>query len=140
MKRDRLLARLFCIAGALLALFRLWTEAQDLFNGRGANSSILLYLIGLIAAGYLFFHPEEVKWQELGKGYRLSVGGFLFVGGGLFCVVYLLLGINLGYPENWKMLSLVSGLLSVVGFFILSPKKLRKGARPEEEEWKRNQK
>ena len=140
MKKDILLTRLFCIVGALLSLFRIWNDAQDLFNGRGADSSILLGLIGLIAAGYLFFHPEELKWQNVGKGWRLSIGAFLFAGGGALCVVYLLLGMTLGYPESWKVICLVSGAAAVIGVFILFPLKLRKREIPEEKTWKKNQK
>ena len=139
MKKDMLLKRLFCVACALLSVFTLWNDLRDLFTGKGADSGILLSLIGLIATGHLFLHPEKLKWKDLGESWGVHLGVFLSVGGILYCLFFLFFGMLAGYPENWKLLCLVSGVIAVIGCFILFPLKLRKREIPEEKTWKRNE-
>ena len=119
MKKDLFLKRLYCTALAALFIYSIVKQWQNMLDGRGLNSSIIISGIGLIAAGYYFFHPEKIEWKDVAQSHRIGFAVFLNVGCGLLCLFYLFFGIKTGWPENWKILSAVTGLLSVGGFMML---------------------
>ena len=119
MKKDLLIKRLYCAACALLSVYGIVRQWQNMLSGRGLSSNIILSGICLIAAGYYFFHPEKIQWKDVAQSHRIGFAVFLNIGCGLLCLFYLFFGIKTGWPENWKMLSAVTGLLSVGGFMML---------------------
>ena len=120
MKKDLLIKRLYCAACALLSVCGIVKQWQNMLDGRGLSSNIILSGICLIAAGYYFFHPEKITWKNVADAHRMSMIVWLTFGCGILCLGYLFFGIKFGYPENWKMLCAVTGMLSLGGYLMLT--------------------
>ena len=120
MKKDLLLKRLYCAACALLSVYGIVRQWQNMLSGRGLSSNIILSGICLIAAGYYFFHPEKIRWKNVADAHRMSMIVWLTFGCGFLCLAYLFFGTKFGYPENWKMICTVTGMLSLGGYLMLT--------------------
>ena len=107
--------RVYCAVLIALFLYGIWNDLRDIVLKSYFDTGIFLSLIGLIWAVQLFLHPEKLNWKIEGKGWLVS----LCVICGLFCVVYLILGLSTGHPEKWKILCGVSGAVSVGSALIL---------------------
>lgn len=125
MKKNIILKRIFCFVCILLGVVDLWNDFQDLLAGRGTHTGSLLSLLLIGWACYLFCCPEKLKWKDIG----LANVAYIAIISGLLCVVYLFLGLNLGYPENWKLFSIVCAMAAVSGIFILLLLKSKKGRK-----------
>ena len=77
MKKDLFLKRLYCAAMAALLIYSIVKYWQNMLEGRGLSSSIIISGIGLIAAGYYFFHPEKIQWKEVASSHRIGFAVFL---------------------------------------------------------------
>ena len=120
MKKDLLIKRLYCAACALLSVYGIVRQWQNMLSGRGLSSNIILSGICLIAAGYYFFHPEKIRWKNVADAHRMSMIVWLTFGCGFLCLAYLFFGTKFGYPENWKMICTVTGMLSLGGYLMLT--------------------
>ena len=120
MKKDLLIKRLYCAACALLSVYGIVKQWQNMLSGRGLSSNIILSGICLIAAGYYFFHPEKIRWKNVADAHRMSMIVWLTFGCGFLCLAYLFFGTKFGYPENWKMICTVTGMLSLGGYLMLT--------------------
>ena len=130
MTKDLFIKRLFCFFVGILSMSGLFRDFRDLLAGNGMDSGSLLSLIGVAGAVYYTLHPEKLEWGNLKTATRIYFGALLSIGGGLFCAAYLFFGIKFGYPENWKMICAVSGILAVFGFFMLPFDKGKKEESP----------
>ena len=115
MRKDIILKRIFCFACILLGAYTLWKDFQDLLARNVATTGSLLSLILIGWACYLFRYPEKLKWKEVG----IANVAYIVVFSVLLCIVFLLLGLNLGYPENWKFLCAVCAVVAVISAFLL---------------------
>jgi len=122
MRKDIILKRIFCFACILLGAYNLWKDFQDLLARNVATTGSLLSLILIGWACYLFRYPEKLKWKEVG----IANVAYIVVLSVLLCIVFLLLGLNFGYPENWKFLCAVWAVVAIIGIFILLLAKTKK--------------
>ena len=114
MRKDIILKRIFCFACILLGAYNLWKDFQDLLAGKATTGSLLcLILIGW--ACYLFRYPEKLKWKDVG----IANVAYIVVVAILLCEVFLLCGLKLGCPQNWKFLCAVCAVIAMIGFFVL---------------------
>ena len=120
MKKEIFLKRLYCAACALLSVFGIVMDFQKMLAGRGLDSDIILSGICLIAAGYYFFHPEKIKWKNVADAHRMGMIVWLTFGCGFLCLGYLFFGTKFGYPENWRTICTVTGMLSLGGYLMLT--------------------
>lgn len=122
MKKNIILKRIFCVVCILLGVVSLWKDFQDLLASRGASTGSFLSIILIGYACYIFRYPKKLKWKVV----MLANVTYITILSGLLCVVYLLLGLNLGYPENWKFFSVICAVVAMTGIFILFLVKLKK--------------
>ena len=120
MKKDLFIKRLYCAALAALFVYSIVKYWQNMLDGRGLNSSIIVSGIGLIAAGYYSFHPEKIRWKDVADAHRIHMILWLTFGCGFLCLGYLFFGTQFGYPENWKFICAVTGMLSLGGYLMLT--------------------
>ena len=120
MKKDLLIKRLYCAALAALFVYGIVKDWQDMLNGGGMGTNTILSGICLIAAGYYFFHPEKISWKEVADAHRMNMILWLTFGCGFLCLGYLFFGSKFGYPENWKFICTVTGMLSLGGYLMLT--------------------
>ena len=125
MKKDIILKRIFCVVCILLGLVSLWNDFQNLLAGRGTDTGSLLSIILIGYACYMFCYPEKLKWREVTLA---NVAYYITIFSGLLCVVYLLLGLSLGCPENWKFLCAVCAVAAMIGIFVLLWIKSKRGS------------
>lgn len=119
MKKEMIVKRVYCAILAALSGYGLFNHLRDMVTGVALDTGMFLSMIGLIAGGYFFLHPEKLVLEKLDYSLRAYFGAILNVGGGLFCVFYLFAGIKFGWPENWKAICAVMGFLSVTGYLLL---------------------
>lgn len=115
MKRDIIIKRIFCFACILLGAYNLLKDFQNLLVGNGPKTGMLLSLILIGSACYLFRYPEKLKWKEVG----IADLAYIVVLSGLLCVFFLVCGMIFGHPESWKFLCVVWAVVAMIGIFIL---------------------
>ncbi len=120
MKKDLFLKRLYSAALAALFIYSIVKKWQNMLGGRGLDTGIIISGIGLIAAGYYFFHPEKFMWKVVSDARRMRNIVLLTFVSGFLCLFYLYFGVTAGWPEDWNIICILTGLLALGGYLMLT--------------------
>lgn len=115
MKKNIIFKRIFCFACILLGAYSLLKDFQNLLAGNGPKTGMLLSLFLIVAACYLFRHPEKLKWKEVG----IANLAYIVVLSVLLFAFFLVCGLIFGHPASWKFFCVVWAVVAMISILIL---------------------